>query len=141
MKKTLALLALVLLISTGAMAQLNVTSSKENTIEKLTQELKYDYADSVYYLTLATSNQFDDYMIFKLGKGKDNSIKTIEDLISFMENGKKGDMITADNGFGREYRIYVYDNLNLDLASDGYAGMRILQKPRLKRWIRLIQEH
>lgn len=140
MKKLLAIMAL-LLISSGAMAQLNVTSSKENTVEKLTQELKYDYADSVYYVALATSNQFDDYMIFKLGKGKDNSIKTIDDLISFMENGKKGDMITADNGFGKEYRIYVYDNLNLNLASDGYAGTRILQKPRLKRWIRLIQEH
>lgn len=140
MKKALAIMAL-LFICSGAMAQLNVTSSKENTIEILTQELMYDYADSVYYVALTTSNQFDDYMIFKLGKGKDNSIKTIDDLISFMENGKKGDMITADNGFGTEYRIYIYDNLNLNLASDGYAGMRIVQKPRLKRWRRLIQEH
>lgn len=140
MKKALTLLAL-LLISMGAMAQLNVTSARENTIERLTQELSFDTSDSTYYIALTTSNQFDDPMLFKLGKGKESALQTIDDLLAFMEQGEKGDVITVENGFGKEYRIYVYDHLNLDMASDYHVGTRIMQKPRMKRWRRLISEH
>lgn len=140
MKKTLALLV-ALLISVGAMAQLNVTSARENTIEKITQELFFDTSDSTYYIALTTSNQFDDYMMFKLGKGKESALQTIDDLLAFMEQGEKGDVITVENGFGKEYRIYVYDHLNLDMASDYHVGTRIIQKPRMNRWRRLISEH
>lgn len=140
MKKTLALLV-ALLISLGAMAQLNVTSARENTIEKLTQELFFDTSDSTYYIALTTSNQFDDYMMFKFGKGKESALQTIDDLLAFMEQGEKGDVITVENGFGKQYRIYVYDHLNLDMASDYHVGTRIMQKPRMKRWRRLISEH
>jgi putative component of toxin-antitoxin plasmid stabilization module len=140
MKKTLTLLAL-LLISMGAMAQLNVTSQRENTIEKITQELFYNTSDSTYYIALTTSNQFDDYMMFKLGKGKESALQTIDDLLAFMEQGEKGDVISVENGFGKEYRIYVYDHLNLNMASDHHAGTRIMQKPRIKRWRRLISEY
>lgn len=140
MKKTLALLV-ALLISVGAMAQLNVTSARENTIEKITQELFFDTSDSTYYIALTTSNQFDDYMMFKFGKGKESALQTIDDLLAFMEQGEKGDVITVENGFGKQYRIYVYDHLNLNMASDYHAGTRIMQKPRMKRWRRLISEH
>lgn len=140
MKKTLALLAL-LLINMGAMAQLNVTSQRENTIEKITQELFFDTSDSTYYIALTTTNQFDDYMMFKLGKGKESALQTIDDLLAFMEQGEKGDVISVENGFGQEYRIYVYDHLNLNMASDCHAGTRIMQKPRINRWKRLISEH
>jgi putative component of toxin-antitoxin plasmid stabilization module len=140
MKKALTLLAL-LLISVGAMAQLNVTSQRENTIEKITQELFYNTSDSAYYIALTTSNQFDDYMMFKLGKGKESALQTIDDLLAFMEQGEKGDVISVENGFGKEYRIYVYDHLNLNMASDYHAGTRIIQKPRINRWRRLISEY
>lgn len=140
MKKTLTLLAL-LLISMGAMAQLNITSKRENTIERLTQELFFDTSDSTYYISLTTTNQFDDPMLFKLGKGKESALQTIDDLLAFMEQGEKGDVISVENGFGKEYRIYIYDHLNLNMASDFHAGTRIMQKPRINRWKRLISEH
>lgn len=140
MKKTLTLLVM-LLISGMAMAQLNVTSAHENTIEKITSELFYDTSDSTYYIALTTSNQFDDYMMFILGKGKESAIQTIDDLLAFMEQGEKGDVITVDNGFGKEYKIYVYDHLNLNMASNDHAGTRIMQKPRINRWRRLISEY
>ena len=76
MKKTLALLV-ALLISVGAMAQLNVNSAHENTIEILGQNLKYDSADSIYYIVLTSSNRFDDPMFFSLGKGKESAMATL----------------------------------------------------------------
>jgi hypothetical protein len=58
-----------------------------------------------------------------------------------MKNGEKGDVITVENGFGKEYKIYVYDHLNLNMVSNYHAGTRIIQKPRINRWRRLISEY
>lgn len=84
MKKALTLLAL-LLISMGAMAQLNVTSSGKNTRERISDELWFNNADSVYYVALSTTNQFDDHMVFQLGKGKESAIATLDDFLNMME--------------------------------------------------------
>lgn len=138
MKKTLTLLTL-LLISVGVMAQLNVTSQRENTIEKLGQELRYDTSDSTYYLALTTTNQFDDPMIFKLGKGDKSAIQTLKDLISFLETSQKGDVIEVDNGFGETYNIRKYDNKNLVITANGYAGHRFIWMMKLDRWKFLIE--
>lgn len=140
MKKTLALFAM-LLISFGAMAQLDVQQEVKNTIEILTDELRFDSSDSCYYVGLTTSNRFDKPMIFSFGKGKKSAIQTIDDILEFMESAEKYDKIVVDNGFGILYSISKYDNFNVVLTADGYAGSRIVQGPRLRRWKSYIEDH
>ena len=140
MKKTLTLLAL-LLISMGAMAQLNVTSQRENTIVNIGQELRYDTADSTYYLVLATSNQFDDAMVFKLGKGKESAYQTLNDLKQFLATSQKGDAIDVDNGFGEIYTIKKYNDKNLMFTAKGYAGYRFIWAMKMDRWADMINEY
>lgn len=140
MKKTLTLLV-TLLISVGAMAQLNVTSSGKNTRERISDELWFNNADSVYYVVLSTTNQFDDHMVFQLGKGKESAIATLDDFLNMMETFNQGDHVKADNGYGTIYTISKWDNLNLKIDADGFAGDRWLQKPRIKRWRKQIINH
>lgn len=140
MKKTLTLLAMMLL-SIGAMAQLEVIAEVENTIEELAKELMFDSADSCYYVALTTSNSFDKSMIFAFGKGKISAMQTIDDILAFMKNAKKHDMIKVDNGFGKVYEISKYDNLNVIFNADGFAGYRLVYKPQLKRWRSYIEDH
>lgn len=140
MKKTLTLLV-ALLISVGAMAQLNVTSAHENTIENLGQNLKYDSADSIYYIVLTTSNRFDDPMLFNLGKGKESAMATLKDLKGFIETSAKGDVINVDSGFGKQYRLDKYDKFNIMVTGKGYAGHSFIYKNKLERWSWLIETH
>ena len=140
MKKTLALLAL-LIISVGAMAQLNVTAQIDNTTEKLGQEIWYNATDSTYYLTLATTNQFDKPMLLKLGKGKQSATQTLKDLKSLISTLSKGDDVIIDNGYGRQYTITKYDNKNLIITAEGYAGHRFIWAMKLDRWTDIIKEH
>ena len=140
MKKTLALLV-ALLISVGAMAQLNVTSAHDNTIEKLGQNLKYDSADSTYYIVLTSSNRFDDPMLLKLGKGKESAMATLKDLGGFIETAAKGDIINVDNGFGKQYALSKYDKFNIMVMGKGYAGHSFIYKNKLERWSWLIETH
>lgn len=140
MKKTLTLLAL-LLISMGAMAQLNVTSAHENTIEKLGQNLRYDTADSTYYIVLTSSNRFDYPMLFKLGKGKESAMETLKDLGDFIETAAKGDIINVDNGFGKQYTLGKYDKFNIMVMGKGYAGHSFIYKNKMERWSWLIETH
>lgn len=121
MKKTLALLV-ALLISVGAMAQLNVTSEKKSS-EFLTKNLMYNANTNKYTLFFTTSNQFDDSMQILLGN-KEQAIKTLEDLIILTEI-KEEKTIEINNGYGEIFRIYTGPSSTM-MCGDGYAGYVII---------------
>lgn len=121
MKKTLALLV-ALLISVGAMAQLNVTSEKKSS-EFLTKNLMYNPNTNKYTLFFETSNQFDDSMQILLGN-KEQAIKTLEDLTTLTEI-KEEKTIEINNGYGENFRIYTGPSSTM-MCGDGYAGYAII---------------
>jgi hypothetical protein len=132
MKKALTLLAL-LLISVGAMAQLDIVSEKKSS-EFLTDNLMYDPNIDSYTLFFHTTNQFDDAMMIKLGN-KAKAIKTIEDLIKITEIEEEKDF-EINNGYGEKFRIYKTKNYT-SMSGDNYAASayittKILQKAKAK---------
>lgn len=133
MKKLLAIMVL-LLISTGAMAQLNVIKETENTWEKITQRLYFDSEDSTYFLRLTTSNRFDRALYFNLGD-KQEAILSIKQMIDFIDTAEKGTALTIqDDKFNEEIYLSKYDKNNIFVTAKGYAGSTFLQKPSLSQW-------
>lgn len=132
MKKTLALLV-ALLISVGAMAQLDIVSEKKSS-EFLTDNLMYDPNIDSYTLFFHTTNQFDDAMMIKLGN-KTKAIKTIEDLIKITEIEEEKDFV-INNGYGEKFSIYKTKNYT-SMSGDNYVASayittKILQKAKAK---------
>lgn len=132
MKKTLALLVM-LLISVGAMAQLDIVSEKKSS-EFLTDNLMYDPNIDSYTLFFHTTNQFDDAMMIKLGN-KAKAIKTIEDLIKITEIEEEKDF-EINNGYGEKFRIYKTKNYTSmrgdNYVASAYITTKILQKAKAK---------
>jgi len=140
MKKLLAIMAL-LLISSGAMAQLNVVKQTENTWEKITQRLYFDSEDSTYFLRLTTSNRFDRILYFSLGS-KQEAILSIKQMIDFIDTAEKKTVLTIqDDKFNEEIHLSKYDKNNIMVFAEGYAGSTFLQKPSLSQWWVKITEH
>lgn len=140
MKKTLTLLVM-LLISVGAMAQLNVTSAHESPIENLSENLRYDSTDNTYYIVLTSSNRFDDRMFLKLGKGKESAMATLKDLGGIIETAAMEDFINVDTGFGEQYTLSKFDKSSIMVMGKGYAGHSFIYKSKLERWSSLIETH
>lgn len=137
MKKALVLV-FAMLISMGAMAQLNVIMEVEDTWEKITQRLYYDSEDSTYFLKLTTSNQFDKVVYFSIGN-RTQAILTLKQLIDIMENGDKGDMIVVqDDKFNTEMTISKYNKNNLLVMPKNSAGSTFLQRPSVANWWEII---
>ena len=132
MKKTLTLLVM-LLISMGAMAQLDIVSEKKSS-EFLTDNLMYDPNIDSYTLFFHTTNQFDDAMMIKLGN-KAKAIKTIEDLIKITEIEEEKDF-EINNGYGEKFRIYKTKNYTSmrgdNYVASAYITTKILQKAKAK---------
>ena len=132
MKKVLAIITL-LLISSGAMAQLDIVSEKKSS-EFLTDNLMYDPNIDSYTLFFHTTNQFDDAMMIKLGN-KAKAIKTIEDLIKITEIKEEKDF-EINNGYGEKFRIYTgygYPTMHGDgYASNAKITFSILEKAKNK---------
>lgn len=123
----------LLLISSGAMAQLNVVSEKKG-FEFLSENMMYDPNKDEYILFFRTDNQFDDSMMILLGN-KERAIKTINDLIKLTEIKEQKDF-EIDNGYGEKFRIYTGYGYPT-MYGDGYASsakitFSILEKAKNK---------
>jgi hypothetical protein len=94
--------------------------------------------DGTYYLAMKTTNQFDDYMILKLGENKESAIQSLNDLVGIFDslNGEASQYI--QNGYGRELRLWKLMG-GLYLSSDGYAGDANIGKGELKKFIKAIK--
>jgi len=92
--------------------------------------LKYD---GTYYLTMSTTNQFDDPMILPLGKDKKEAMQTLDALIDITTSIKKGDCIKIESIYGEEFRIYRFAKNTITIHADGYAAPSNTNKLELTR--------
>lgn len=145
MKKILILVLLVITINYQSSAQITyISQSKIETILKLrggTVRLCKDNTNT-YYIVLPTSNRFDDPFLFYLGKSKDESINTIDELIKLMDNMEKDEIISIINGNNKiTLKKYVVIGVSaLNLIADKYAGVIALTKNEaLKIYNKLIE--
>lgn len=95
-------------------------------------------ADNVYYLAFQTTNQFDDFMILKLGQTKESAIQSIQDIIDILGNLQGNDTQYIDNGYGKEFRLYKVMGA-LYINADGYAGSGNISKGELKKFLKALQ--
>lgn len=79
-------------------------------------------SEGTYYISMLTTNQFDDAMLLKLGNSKESAIQSLNDLIEISSNISGQECVKIDNGYGRELRIYKGAMGGISIHADGYAG-------------------
>lgn len=142
MKKIIiAIISAMILMPTMADAQIQKTGSfKAKTLATARMgvvNLKLD-GDGIYYLAMKTTNQFDDYMVLKLGENKESAIQSLNDLIDIFDS-LNGDAVQyINNGYGIELRLWKFMG-GLYISADGYAGDGNVGKGELKRFISAIE--
>lgn len=63
----------------------------------------YDPITHDIFLSIPSTNRFDDNLSFYLGRSKDSALQTLDDLDAFMESAKKGDMFAFDTCYGEHH--------------------------------------
>ena len=103
--KRIILFATLMLISITSFAQLNVQSKSDalQTICSLrTGLVKAYYHEGIYSVDIPSTNQFDEGGLFFLGRDKEGALKTLDDLIHFLESAGNGESITAKDALDKE---------------------------------------
>ena len=90
-----------------------------------------------FYITLPTSNQFDEPFIFYIGEGKDSAVQTLNDLVDLCGTIEKGSPIVVDNG--KDSCTISKGMGTLNLRQEGYAGYAELAKAELQKYIKSIK--
>lgn len=142
MKKIIiAIISAMILMPTMADAQIQKTGTfKTKTLSSVRMgfvNLKLS-GNGTYYLAMKTSNQFDDYMLLKLGENKESAIQSLNDLIDIMDSLKGESTQYIQNGYGRELRLWKLLGA-LYISCDGYAGDANVGKGELKKFIKAIK--
>lgn len=146
MKKFLLFLVCIFAFS-PAFAQLNV-SSQQVKIEKI-GTLRSTYAfvynqGTAYFLSIRSSNQFDNNCLFCLGKTAESSILTAQDLVGLCDSLEANASVTAKDAQGVNALFVKKKMLGkpyLDISMDGQAGTSNITKPELEKAIDIIKEH
>lgn len=124
MKKVIiACLLGMMLLPCKAGAQIVVTGkSQAETITSIRMGfIRLNY-DGEYYLSMSTTNQFDDRMVISLGKDKKEAAQTMQSLLDIVTGIKKGECVRIRNTAGEEFRIYRFAKKSITIHSDGYAA-------------------
>lgn len=135
MKKIFVIIiSTMILMPTMADAQIKIESRK--TTETLLS-LRMGFIDLTYngsyFLSMSTTNQFDDPIVISLGKDKQEAMQTLQNLIDLTTSIKKGECITIENTFGEKLRIFRYCKNTISIFSDGRAGSSNTNKSELSR--------
>lgn len=137
MKKYLFLLV-SLLIAIPASAQLNVKA--KSSIKPIgsvrTGIINVFQADSLFYISLKTDNNYDDPGIFDLGKGKDAAFATLDDMVKILNDGEPGEAYQVDGGHGRTCTLVVAKQLGVRILKFSFpecAGSQSMSKGELEK--------
>ena len=140
--KRLYLLALLLLVCTGAWAQLNVKSSSSGPEEietALESKAKLAFLEGRGYLMLiVSSNRYDKGGYFLLGQEPDGAIQTLEDLIGLCDSLGDGN-VTVEPWPGRTCLIYSNREGWLVLKFSNHAGRCEVRKKDLEKFQRALE--
>lgn len=146
MKKYLLLMACIFAFI-PAFAQLNVKSQQEK-VEKI-GTLRSTYAfvynqGTAYYLSIRSSNQFDNNCLFCLGETAESAILTARDLVGLCDSLEVNASVSAQDAKGQN-ALFIKKKMigkpYLDISMDGQAGTSNITKPELEKAIDIIKEH
>ena len=137
MKKILIfIISAMVLFPTMANAQFLVgtksTTEKIATIRMGGINVYYE-SSGMYSFSLLTNNQFDDSMVFPLGKGKQQAIQTIQSFIDVLDSLKKNDSIPITTLYKQKFTIYRFEKRVVTICGDDFAGRATLSKNELEK--------
>lgn len=146
MKRLIAILG-CLVVSLTAFAQLNV-QAEHAKLERL-GSLRSTYAylnarGTTYFLSIRTTNQFDDGTRFVLGKNAESAIQTLKDLIdaaNVMDVDAVLEVMDADGEQAVLVKKKMIGKPYLLIQMAGQAGSSNITPAELEKAIGLIKEH
>ena len=131
----------MMLLSLGASAQIsNVTTyNAAKTIARFRAGLcALNEREDVYYLTLISTNRYDDASIVYLGKGKDSAVQTLKDLLDLHKSMQRGDFATFTINVEMrmfKYSVSKFDMFNFSIHDNDTAGTIYLATSEIKNMI------
>lgn len=138
MKKILiAIITAMILMPIMADAQIQKKSTiKTETLLSLRMGyMNLKLSEGMYFITMLTTNQFDDAMLLKLGDTKESAIQSLNDLMEITSSISGQECVRIDNGFGRELRFYKGAMGGVTIQADGYAGYVNTAKSEFKKML------
>ena len=141
MKKILLLVIAIMTFTPMTNAQIKKTGeSNTKTIASARMGIVVlRQSDKDFYLSMTTTNQFDNAMLLKLGDTKESAKQSLNDLLDILESLEGDASQYIDSGFGRELRLWKLMGA-LYISADGYAGNGNISKSELKKFIKALQE-
>jgi hypothetical protein len=142
MKKLLFIIIAALCLIQSANAQIQKTGSiKTTTIASCRMGfVNLSLSEGLFFLSIGTTNQFDNMMLLKLGDNKESAIQSLNDLVDILDSLTGDDLQRIDNGFGKEFRLYKLLGA-LYINADGYAGSGNIGKSELNKFIKALKAH
>lgn len=143
MKKIIiAIISAMILMPTMVDAQIQKksTTKTETLLSMRMGYMNLKYSEGTYFITMLTTNQFDDAMVLKLGNSKDSAIQSLNDLIDISSNISGKECVRIDNGYGRELRFYKGTMGGVTIMADGYAGVVNTAKSEFKKCLNKLQK-
>ncbi|MCM1347730.1 MAG: hypothetical protein NC115_12970 [Bacteroidales bacterium] len=138
MKKIL-LVALMALVGLSASAQLKVKRETQHPttisswgITTRHPAKMYRAEDGHIFMSIGSSNQFDEPFLFFLGENDQEAVQTLLDIEALY---KKKKSTTVVQNYGEECRIYYWGTGNLGFKQTGYAGEILLFKSACQKFI------
>lgn len=144
--KRLALIIAMMFLALGASAQISNVKTKEAIKDIASFRMGMCHLkcnDDVYYLTLISTNKFDDSSIVYLGEGKESAIQTLTDLIELNQSlAKKESASFSITIKGKEFNYHVLksDKLNFSFINFETAGSVFLASTEMKNCLTKLQE-
>ena len=146
MKRLIAILG-CLVVSLTAFAQLNIQAEAAK-LERL-GSLRSTYAalnarGTTYFLSIRTTNQFDDGTHFVLGKNATSSIQTLKDLIeaaNIMDVDAALEVMDAEGEKAVLVKKKMLGKPYLVIQMANQAGNSNITPPELEKAIELIKQH
>ena len=139
MKRFISIVAALLAFGLAASAQLKVTHEFEKTEKIATARLGFvrlEKSGDRVYMTLPSSNKFDDTELFWLGKTVHSAAQTLADIVDLFDTLEEA--VKVQDAFGKDVLISKMGG-NLYFHFEIQAGQRFLSKAEAKKLLNALQ--
>lgn len=115
---TAVIIAIVSLLSINMWGQITYSKPESKPYEKIGYRggLYHYFSSDKYEYTVFSSNQFEDYQVnFNLGKGKEQAITSLENIIQMWNDANHGDRVSIGG-----FYFTVIKNCMIEIEYDYY---------------------
>lgn len=116
---TAVIIAIVSLLSINMWGQITYSKPESKPYEKIGYRggLYHYFSSDKYEYTVFSSNQFEGYQInFNLGKGKEQAITSLENIIQMWDDANHGDRVSIGG-----FYFTVIKNCMIEIEYDYYS--------------------